>query len=366
MFWTNKYCPQTLTDIVDVNTHYFHKQIAEQVLVYFNKEKKNLFEHPTIFLNGPISSGRWTYAQLILQQLFGNSIYSTRRKRIQINNSDPPEIITSSHHCEFYDTLFLHYKPHIFHQILISLGESKNIYNSGIPFYILCKNIDKWTLDYHKMIKNAIEKYPDTLRFIVTSSKHIPQIIHQSSLFRIPQPQINEMITCLKHICKMESIDFTKTIEQKVIQKIHNSVDSSYQEILLWFQEKTISGSWRNVKKVKQVELKHVINLLFSSNSLNTLLELRELLLECIAFGKLEKLSRYVMDKICRHPSLSQECISDCISIITKFDTRIKLHHRNHIHYEGMIYELFYCIHHKDYNKLNTKNNNCIMSEKVL
>lgn len=366
MFWTDKYSPKRLTDIADTNTPYFHKQIAEQLLVYFDKEKKNLFEHPPIFLNGPISSGRWTYAQLILQHLFDSSIYTTRKKMIQLNHSDPQEIVASAHHCEFYDTIFLHYKPHIFHQILISMGESKNICNSGIPFYILCKNIDKWTNDYQKIIKNAMEKYPETLRFIATSSKHIPQISHQSSLFRIPQPQLNEMIVCLKHICKMESIDFTKTIQQKVIQKLQNSSDSSYQEILLWFQEKTISGSWRNIKKVKKVELKHIINLLFSSNSLNTLLQLRELLLDCIAFGKIEKLPRYLIDKICSHPSLSQKCIGDCISIISKFDTRIKLHHRNHIHYEGMIYELFYCIHHKDYNKLNTKNNKCIISEKVL
>lgn len=373
MFWTSKYCPHTLHDIIKPETHYFHKQIAKKLLIYFNKsidtdsmdtesmdtENTNkLYEHPTLYLFGSTSSGKWTYARLILQHLFGDCIYNVRKKKIQLHQHEPEEIVVSQYHCEFYESTFLNYKPNSFKKIIKSLGENRNIFNKGYPYYILCQNMDKWSTDYHRIIKEASETYPETLRFIITSHIHIPRLINLSTLLRIPQPKLDEIITCLTYICKTESIEFTKTIEQKVTQKIQNSADSSYREILLWFQEKTISGSWRNMKRIKKIELKHIINLLFTSNSLTSLLQLREFLLEYIAFGKIEKLPRYLMDKICHHPSLSHKCIADCIAIISKFDTRIKLHHRNHIHYEGMIYELFYCIHHKDYNTLNENNEN--------
>ena len=82
MFWTTKYCPKTLNDVADSNTHYFHKEISKKLLIYFDKSNKQntLFEHPIIYLNGPVSSGKWTFAHLILQHLFGDTIYMTRKK----------------------------------------------------------------------------------------------------------------------------------------------------------------------------------------------------------------------------------------------------------------------------------------------
>ena len=351
MFWTTKYCPKTLNDVADSNTHYFHKEISKKLLIYFDKSNKQntLFEHPIIYLNGPVSSGKWTFAHLILQHLFGDTIYMTRKKRIQINQHDPEEIVVSQHHCEFYESTFLYYKANIFQKIIETLGESKNICNQATPFYILCKNIHEWTYEFQRIIKEASERYPETLRFIITGHVLIPCLSTLSTIIRIPSPKMDMMLQCLQYICENESIEYTKTIEQKIKQKIQNSADSSYYVILLWLQEKMISGSWRNIKKVNKIELKHVVNLLFSSNSLNTLIQLRDMLIECIAYRKIEKLPRYLTEKICKHPSLCSDCITDCISIIAKFDSRIKLHHRNHIHYEAMLYQIFHCIHHKRY-----------------
>lgn len=354
MFWTTKYRPHTLNEISRPETHYFHKEIANKLLVYFNKDDKHsadsLYEHPIIYLNGPISSGKWTFAHLILQHLFGDIIFTTRKKKIQLNQHEPQEIIVSQHHCEFYESTFLYYKNTVFKKIIESLGESKNIYNQGVPFYILCKNIHDWTYEYKRIIKEASEKYPQTLRFIITSRVYEPRLVTLSTIMHLRNPKINDILKCIQFICEKETMEYTKAIEQKIIQKIEKSADSSYCNILLWFQEKMISGVWRNIKKVDKVELKHIINLLFSSNSLNSLLQLRDMLIESIAYRKIEKLPRYLTEKICKHPSLSEDCIKDCISIIAKFDSRIKLHHRNHIHYEAMLYEIFHCIHYKNYN----------------
>ena len=353
MFWTTKYAPKTISEVIDPQSHYFHKDINKKLQTFIDTtDLDKIYNYPSIFLIGPQSSGKMTEAYLTLQHIFGDSIYTTRKKQIQINKYEPQNIITSLYHCEFYDTTFLHYKPHLFQKIIETLGESKNICDSNKPFYILCKNIDQWSKDYHTIIKHATEKYPETIRFILTSRKFINGLFSFFTTIRVPSPKTNEILECIHNICNIESIEYTKTIENKILQKINHSADSNYRSILLWFQEKTISGSWSNLKKIKKIELKHIINVLFSSKSITTLLELRDMLLECISFGKIEKLPRYLVEKILQNPSLSRDKKIECIFIIIKFNTRIKLHHRNHIHYEAMIYSLFHCIHSQETEKI--------------
>jgi hypothetical protein len=324
---------------------YFNKDIIAKLEIYTNPHNPNdIHTHPGLFFVGGSSSGKWTNAHIVLHSLFGESIYNVRKKKL-ILDKDSHEINVSPHHCEFNDSIFLNCKPVIFTKILKSLGESHDICNTNQPYYILCKNIHLWTNDYYSIIKQAVEKFPDTLRFILTSHKNTKICIELFTTIRTPPPKQAQILDYISFIFQQESLEFTTTIKNKIIQKIKNSVDNDLRVILLWCQEKMISGSWCNVKRIKKVELKHIINTLFSSSSLQTLLQLRDMLIEIITFGKIEKLPKYLLKNIVKHPSLSNEKKQKCISIIAEIDNRMKLHRRNHIHYEALLYNIFHCIH---------------------
>lgn len=348
MFWTTLYTPKSFSDFRINNFTYFNRDIITKLETYLtNSNTDNILTvhtHPGLFFVGGAGSGKWTNAHIVLHTLFGESIYNVRKKKI-ILDKDSYEIDASIHHCEFNDSIFLNCKPNIFHKILESLGQSRDICNTNQPYYVLCKNIHLWTNEYYSIIKQATEKFPDTLRFIITSHKNIKMFMDLFTTIRTPPPKKTDIIEYISCIFQHESLEFTTAIKNKIIQKINNSADNDFRTVLLWCQEKMISGSWCNVKRIKKVELKHIVNTLFSSSSLQTLLQLRDMLIEIIAFGKIEKLPNYLLKNIVKHPSLSNEKKQKCISIIAKIDNRMKLHRRNHIHYEALLYEIFHCIH---------------------
>lgn len=347
MFWTIDYTPKTYNEILS-NTYFFHKTISRKMITYLNVEEKDkLFSHPSICFLGHSCVGKWTMAHLFLEYLFKEGIYTIRKKRLQIDKGNTYEINASSYHCEFNESIFLNCKSSLFLKIIESLGESRHICNSDIPYYVLCKNIHLWTKDYHTIIKHATEKYPDTLRFIITSQRDISTFRQLFTTIRIPKPKEEQILEFIRMIFQKNQYEYTSQIESKIKQKMKNSVDNDIRSILLWSQEKLVSGTWTNTKKQKRVELKHVVSALFSSKSLENLLQIRNMLIECISFSKIEKLPCYLTKQISKHPTLTNEQKRNCISIIAKYDSRMKLHHRNHIHYEAMLYELFYHIHKK-------------------
>lgn len=345
MFWTTQYTPKSFSDFHKNDIKYFHKDIIRRLETYINPHDSNNFHtHPGLLFVGAASSGKWTNAHLVLQSLFGNSIYNIRKKKIQLDK-DSHEFDASSYHCEFNDSIFLTCKPSIFLKILKSLGESHDICNENQPYYILCKNIHLWRDEYYSIIKQSTEQFPDTLRFILTSHKHIKIFSSLFTTIRTPPPTTEEMLDLIEFIFQKENLELTKTIKNKIIQKIKNSADNDLRSILLWCQEKMVSGLWCNVKHIKKVELKHIINTLFSSSSLQTLIQLRDMLIEIITFGKIEKLPNYLLKNIVKHPTLSNEKKQCCITIIAEMDNRMKLHRRNHIHYEALLFKIFHCIH---------------------
>ena len=346
MFWTTLYTPKSLHQISSDDTPYFHKQISRKIINYLSEQNNDsIYNHPGICFLGYTSVGKWTMAHLFLEYLFSKGIYVIRKQKLQLDKGDTFEIDASNHHCEFNESIFLNCKSNVFLKVIESLGESQHICDMNKPYYILCKNIHLWTKDYYNIIKHATEKYSDTLRFIITSQQYIKPFNELFTTFRIPTPKKEEILECIEQIFKDKLYDYNNTIQNKIIQKITNSADNDYKSILLWCQEKMVPGTWTNQKKVKKIELKHIVSLLISSQSLESLLQLRDMLIECISFGKIEKLPSYLIKHISKYPTLSNDIKRDCISSIAKFDSRMKLHHRNHIHYEAMLYELFYNIH---------------------
>ena len=198
-FWCKKYSPKTFGDILESdesieldespNICYFHKDITQSVYNFVkNIPILNNYDHPHIAFIGPPSSGKYTQITLILEHIFGSTIYNKSSKRIIIDHDAPQEIIGSSCHYEFYTNHYQKYKPTIFKKIITSLGESKNIFNNNIPIYVVIKNLHLLNNEYMSSLKQLTEQFPETIRFIITSQQYLPSKLYGIFLRIFLQP----------------------------------------------------------------------------------------------------------------------------------------------------------------------------------
>jgi len=337
--WTNHYAPRTFEDILEEkgNIVYFNKHIYENIFNYFNHEGKQRYNHPHIALQGPNESGKFTIAHLILSHFFGEKIYNIKEKSILCNNKDAPTIYGSQFH---YEINIQTTKPKTFLKIIQTLGESNCVYGSDVPIYILIRNLDKVGNDFITIIKETAEKYNNRIRLIITTNRELPRKIRGLfQTFRVPKPGKTAQLETIYSIIDNENINNKEHVINNIIKSYDSSVN--YGQWINHIQGKNVNGTWCNLPSKEIITLNKVYKTLLSGGNINRLILIREYLIECLSFGKIEKLPNFLLGKLLKNKKINDDKKDKIVKLFGDIGERLTTKSRNYIHIEALVFNVF-------------------------
>jgi DNA polymerase III delta prime subunit len=337
--WTNHYAPRTFEDILEEkgNIIYFNKHIYENIFNYFNHEGEQRYNHPHIALQGPNESGKFTIAHLILSHFFGEKIYNIKEKSILYNNKDTPTIYGSQFH---YEINIQTIKPKLFLKIIQTLGESNCVYGSNIPIYILIRNLNKVGNDFITIIKETAEKYYNRIRLIITTNRELPQKIRGLfQTFRVPKPRKTAQLETISSIIDNENIDNKEHVMKNIIKSYDSYVD--YSQWVNYIQGKIVNDAWCNLPSKEIITLNKVYKTLLGGGHINQIILIREYLLECLSFGKIEKLPNYLLSKLLKNKKINDDKKYKIVILFGNISERLTTQSRNYIHIEALVFNVF-------------------------
>jgi replication factor C small subunit len=177
--WTEKYRPKTLDDIIlDEDTKEHFKNIGSDV--------------PNLLFHGSPGTGKSTLAKIIVKDIL-------KCQYLYINASDENGI----------DTI---------RNKVISFAQTSSF--DGKKKAVILEEADGLTGESLRILRNVMEEYHDTTRFILTANylnKIIEPIRSRCVLFKL-QPTITSCISRIVHILKSENVEINPDSKAKLAE----------------------------------------------------------------------------------------------------------------------------------------------------
>ena len=205
MFFSKSYTPLTF------NETYIHKTISTKLQMY--QENKSL---TNIIFYGNNGTGKYILSQLLLESIFGPTIYKKK------NYNDRPNYVYSNVHYEVY--LSKTYDRPELKTFIKNLSNTKNV-ATDTNNIILIKNAHYLDKDIISVIKTFIEHENPIIFILIYNTTSSLQNSFKNMFYevRIPNIKTNELKFFISTICTNEKIDITdETINDLIQMTEHN------------------------------------------------------------------------------------------------------------------------------------------------
>jgi len=307
MFLTKSYTPLTF------NENKLHKPIITKLKEHTKDNLMNLIFY------GNNGTGKYTLCQLLLESIFGSTIY----KRKYYN--DKQNYVYSNVHYEVY--LSRTYDKAEFKQIITDLSTNKNImtdYNN----IILIKNAHYLDKDTTHFIKILIEQdLPITFILIYNTISFLSSSFKSMFLeMRVPKIRKNDVYELITFICTSEDINMSKQQMNELI----NITDTNITKIMLniqFFKKTQTFLTYSN----KQIDA--ILELVYENKNEN-ILKIREKVYDLTSknFNK-GFLINYALKKILVKLTCDKKKM-ELINEVSKIDINLKSSYKDLIHVE--------------------------------
>ena len=215
--FSEKYKPSVIDDVI-------HNRKLITMLTEILNNKKNI---PNILIYGPNGSGKQTIVRLLLKKLYNNSIINSKIESFEIKSKKIKlHYLSSSFHIEIDMRLYKQWDKHIINFFLKSIVYTKNIAHNihKIIFILHAENLSKQS---QYVLRRISKKTILTARYIFTTnslSKIADPIKSRFQCLRSRAPSNNEVTTIIKHICKKEDLEITKSGLNKLLKDKPTSI----------------------------------------------------------------------------------------------------------------------------------------------
>jgi replication factor C subunit 3/5 len=335
MLLIDKYYIKNKEDII------FHNNIYENLL------NGKYDELPNILIHGPPGSGKHTFINLLLKDIYGEDINNIRNETYQINeygnNTKEIDIKQSNYHIVI-EPNNNGLDKYIIQEIVNEYAKRYNIHK--IPYKIIfINNVDNLSYYAQTSLRCTMEKYYKTCKFILCSyqlSKIIEPLRSRCLNIRIPSPSNIEILEILLNIIFKENININLELCFTIIKKAKGNI-----KIAIWMLELIKNNiydldlSWKDLlneivniinycseKKITLQcinDIRNIFNTILISNISGS-----EIMIELM-----EKLINYDYDK---------DLKSKIIESFAKYEYRLIKGKRNIIHLESLIIHIIYII----------------------
>ena len=290
MFWLEKYTPKSFKSPNFV----FHNSLKNKCKQVLKEE-----DHPSICIHGVSGSGKFTLARCMLEDIFGSEIYNLRIKNIAIRNKHI-QCMGSNYHFELYGTQYTKLSVEELIKVIHALSDSTQIQSlkhKTRPLYILIRNYHKWDIKIENLLLHTSEKYSDSIRFIITTSK-FPRYLTNFSLIRIPFPFYEEIEKWIVSILEQENVNNIDSVKKYILQYYNQNYNLHLSTIITQF-EKYKELYFRNSSQLNiyQKNIKALV-LFLKEKKIQNYLKIRPILLETILYGKEINVIRHLVHEL--------------------------------------------------------------------
>jgi replication factor C subunit 3/5 len=209
-FYIEKYIPKSFNDLKH------NKELSKLLIDIFN----NKYNIPNLIIYGSAGNGKYTLIKLVLNKIYGNEIYKTRKEVFEIKSKKIKiNYLLSSYHIVIDLKLHKQWCKYVVDNFLKSIVYSKNIAHNTHKIIVIL-NSDCLSRQSQFALRRIIEKTTSTARYIFTCnslSKLAEPIKSRFQSVRLRAPTFDEVSLIIKDICKSESIKITKGNIKKLI-----------------------------------------------------------------------------------------------------------------------------------------------------
>lgn len=332
MFLSEKYCPKAF------NQYILNKKIIRVVRSQYDKYYKDF---NNLLIYGPPSSGKFTIALSILQDIFGDEIYNRKLEELTLkvgnNNTKNVFIKHSKHHFEVLVNKYVFNDRNSLSAFLSTIDSTKNVQTNSFNIVII-RNIDKLSLDMLEYFKRGLESKYHTIRIIGLScnSSKMFKYCNRFSFIRIPSPEKHEMFSFLKEVTKQEQIK----LEDNILNKIVDDSKRDINKLMIILENKILNPKYVYKDQISE-KIKNIIKLMLSKNPNNTLI-IRESLYNLSSSNiEVTVIVKRLLNELL-NLKISEEIKFNIISKVAEFDRNICKSYKEIIHLEALIINLMY------------------------
>ena len=211
--WVQKYAPQSLNEIV----------LSSENRDFFSKINDDT---PHLFLYGNAGTGKTSLAKIIVNDII-------KCQYLYINASDENGV----------DTI---------RNKVISFSQTRSL--DGKKKVIILDEADGLSTESQRILRNVMEEYASTTRFILTANyfNKIIEPLHSRCLLFNIVPSLDDCIKRCCFILKSENIKVEESQKQKLLEYINNNFPD-IRRIVNDLQRFSINGTF-NVKETNQIK----------------------------------------------------------------------------------------------------------------
>lgn len=209
--WNEKYRPQKIEDVLGQD------HLTEKLQSYVRKE-----DIPHLLFCGPPGCGKSTVAKILARKISGSSY-------LYFNASNERGIDTVRDKIERFCC-------------------TKSL--DGNLKIVVCDEYDNMTGDAQKAARHTIEKYADSVRFILTANyrdRIIDAIQSRCTIFTFEGPPKKELARRMCGILKKEGVDFETQNVIKIINWHYPDIRSTINS----FQQLTVDGELQDIAAMR-------------------------------------------------------------------------------------------------------------------
>ena len=222
-----KYCPKKKEDM------FFHEDIYDKLTKI--KLSNNLL------LYGKDGSGKSTMCNLLLENMFGKSIYNLEKKKYNLDTRTSLSYFCSKYHFEFDVLNYINKEKVFVSELIKNISSTHNIMTKSKKILVI-KHADKLIRLSQHMLRRMIEK--SNAIFIITvnnMSSIIDPLKSRFLMCRIGYPSVEKVTNLLKHVSKEENIKLSKRSLNIILSKTNN-----IKKILSLLEICYITGKFKN------------------------------------------------------------------------------------------------------------------------
>ena len=317
----NKLRPKKLDDYV------INKEFALKIKNYVNSG-----EFLNIVISGVNGCGKYTLAQTILNEYYGEQIYNKKTNTFKLKigtNIKSLDILQSNYHFEIFINQYLFNDKTTLLLIIKNIIKSFNVKTNSFNVIII-KSLDFLNETIISSFKSLMQEYIDTCRFIFicNSNSKINLIRSFVLVIKIPTPKNDEIIEYLK----------TQKINIKNKMKLIKSVNGNLNKLYCLL--------YNNTDKLIIDEYLEKFITLLNTNNIKSITNLKEHMYNyiCKNFNK-QLIYLYIVDYYLKKENISNEIKSKIIEISCKFQHRQINSYREIIHLEAYLVNIFNILH---------------------
>jgi DNA polymerase III delta prime subunit len=332
MFLVDKSKISNLDEII------FNKSLYE---LYLPKLTKNL---QNIILCGYDCSGKKTFANFLLQQIYGDGIKALKEVDYTINNYGSNSVKIKLQQSKFHMILNTNNSAidkYIIQEIFVEFCKKNDMcyFKCDIPYK--CIIINKAEALSHAAqfsLRRVIEEFSNTCRFILickSSSCLIEPIRHRFLELYLKCPDINESEIILKKVINNEKI----TIDNNKIKEIVNLSNRNIKRMIVLLECHTLNLNFKCywnilVDKILDIIIKRKIT------SLKVILTIREYLSQLfISNLDADVILTYITERLIILIKDNVKLIK-IIELLVKYDCNLKNATRYMLHFESLFFNI--------------------------